>query len=103
MNHFDTKALGRLERLREELFAEIEQVLAEDGHCKPYEGAFAVRLPNYFEEPGHPEAWTVELDCYVVGPRRHYRWVGPTLDATVAMAEQDVRKWIAESVADRGP
>lgn len=92
----------RLMSLRAELFAALTVALAEDPHCKSYEGHFRVMhsLPNYFETRGDPLqpgdwAWRIHLDCYVIGPHRHYVWAGVTFDEALAKAETDVRAWIA--------
>ena len=88
------EALARLMTLRAELFAAIKKQLARDGHCKSYEGAFAIRLPNYFEQD--EAAWQITLDCYVIGPSRHYEWNGQTLAEAITRAEAGVRSWIAQ-------
>jgi hypothetical protein len=41
---------ARFVALRAELFQAIAACLAEDGHCKSYEGAFEIHVPNYFED-----------------------------------------------------
>lgn len=89
----------RLMGLRLKLFDAIGRALAEDGHCKSYEGTFSIRCPNYFEHIGKEVGdafWAVGLDCYVVGPSRHYEWTGRTLTEAVSKAESDVMGWIEE-------
>lgn len=94
---------ARFVRLRAELFHEIAKSLAEDGHCKSYEGAFVVNLPNYFEERAANDsfgwlsggAWTIELHCYLIGPQRHYRWEGKSFAEALHKAEVDLRAWFA--------
>jgi len=94
----------RFVQLRAELFTAIAQSLAEDGHCKSYEGALSVSLPNFFEERAahehdygwlREEAWGIELHCYLIGPNRHYRWSGVSFDEALCKAELDIRAWIA--------
>jgi hypothetical protein len=93
-------AAERLMALRERLFVAIQHSFEECGNGKSYEGAFSIAFPNYFEarDPG-PHAWMVHLDCYVVGPSRHYDWHGVTLEDAVAATEKDVNGWIEESEA----
>jgi len=85
--------------LRQRLFVAIEQSLSVEGHCKSYEGTFGIVLPNYFEEKHGPKRWAVTLDCYVIGPHRHYVWEGETLDEAVAKAEAEVGGWLSEHEA----
>lgn len=99
--------VGQLDRfgaLRADLFDEIRLRLALDGHCKSYEGTFSFVFPNYFDDRETErtrEAWGIRLDCYVVGPSRHYDWWGVDFGHALQRCETDVRKWIAESVAAR--
>ena len=94
--------LKKLEELRAFVFAEIARCLEEDGHCKSYEGALSVHLPNYFEDAAtqhdygwyREAAWNIELHCYLVGPNRHYTWAGTTFDEALTKAETDIRAWI---------
>ena len=93
---------SRLRTLRAELFQAIAESLASDGHCKSYEGALLVHLPNYFEEQAAHDnfgrlgtgGWTIELHCYLIGPNRHYRWEGHSFDECLSKAELDIRAWI---------
>lgn len=96
----DEQAIQRLIALRQRLFDAIGRQLARCGDCKIYEGRFAINLPNYFERHDENNAWRVELDCYVIGPSRHYEWRGDTLAEAVEKAERDVSKWIIERDED---
>lgn len=95
-------ALRRLDNLRELLFDAIAEALAEDGHCKSYEGTFEIGFPNYFHDRGGrmDDPWRVSLHCYVVGPDRHYDWYGKTLSHAVSLAEHDVLAWVRERHED---
>jgi hypothetical protein len=57
-----------------------------------------VVFPNYFESRGDadcdPNAYGVELHCYVLGPHRHYKWNGSTLGEALRKATRDVKRWI---------
>lgn len=87
------EALNRLTQLREKLFKELsEREKDKDAGFKSYDGAFAIRLPSYFDcEKG----WTISLDCYAVGPGRHYHWWGKTLEEAVTNCETDVLSWFS--------
>lgn len=98
----NTAHLERIQALRAELFQEIEAMLKEDGHCKSYEGAIEIVLPNYFANKGeYPERLGLRLHCYLLGPARHHEWFGESFDAVLTKAETDIRLWIAESRATR--
>lgn len=87
----------RFHALRRDLFAAVERELAEDGHCKHYEGTFEVgySFPNYFErEDATAGSWTIRLDCYVIGPNRHYEWAADTAEGVMDECEADVRDWL---------
>jgi len=86
----------RFLELRADLFTAIASQLREDGHCKSYEGAFTIRLPNYFDQADDEEPWQITLDCYVIGPNRHYHWNGSTFKDALDACEMDVRAWITE-------
>jgi len=93
--------------LRQELFAAIKREFNEGAGGKVYEGHFRVThsLPNYAVSQatpdnehlafGHDWAWRIHLDCYVIGPHRHYQWAGDTFNEALKKAEIDVRAWIA--------
>lgn len=91
--------LDRFLAIRAELFAAIEKALAKDGHCKSYEGAFSIAWPNYFDDHSTDpyDRWAIRLNCYVVGPSRHYEWRGMTFENALEKCESDVRAWIAEA------
>lgn len=97
--------LARFARLVDTLDRYIRESLAEDGHCKPYEGSWRLNMPSYFERTTAPDTpwlwvrdgWSIELDCYLIGPHRHYEWNAPTLSEALAMAEAEVTRWIAEA------
>lgn len=100
---------ARFVALRAELFQAIAKSLEEDGHCKSYEGAFEIHVPNYFEETAaagehgwhREDTWGIELHCYLVGPNRHYRWSGRTFEQALKKAEIDLRNWINDDYTTR--
>ena len=82
--------------LRQFVFSKIAEALKEDGACKSYEGAMRIteNWPDYFEDSdGKHLTYTVELDCYVYGPSRHYEWRADTLDEVVNKADKEIRSW----------
>lgn len=89
--------LSTLMNLRKKLFIYIEKALEDDPACKSYEGSFSVTysLPNYFED-ARKEWWNIHLDCYVIGPARHYDWCGETLEEAVKKAENEINSWIED-------
>jgi hypothetical protein len=92
MNMLD---MERFLQLRDELFVAIGHELSIDSHCKTYEGSMSIVWPCYFED-----GFVIKLDCYVVGPSRHYDWSGETFEEALDKAEKDIREWIKESLED---
>ena len=89
----------RFRLVRKKVMKAIEEQLADDPHCKSYEGSFewAVCYPNYFEdETGDMGAthFVLTLHCYVLGPARHYDWHGKTMNEALDKAEKDIHNWI---------
>lgn len=95
----NVRDLERFAQLRADLFDEIGARLALDDHGKSYEGTFHVVFPHFFHTRAgeRGESWLIKLDCYVVGPSRHYKWGGETFAQALDRCEADVRAWIAES------
>jgi hypothetical protein len=87
----------RLTKFRQRVFDEIRKVLEKEGHHKWYEGQISHNAcyPNYFHKNA-PESHTLELDCYLLGPERHYKWTGTSLDECLDQAEGDLDEWIEE-------
>lgn len=83
----------KIDELRRLVFEEIKRCLADDCHCKSYEGQVTVVYPNYFDEP---DDFAIRLDCYLIGPARHYVWSGTSIDDCADKAIADVKKWIEE-------
>jgi hypothetical protein len=80
--------------LRQYVFDKIKKALEEDGHHKMYEGAFTVSThwPNYFENESSMYV-ELTLDCYLLGPTRHYSWTGKTLREAIDKADKEIRGW----------
>lgn len=87
----------KLDEFQQIVFDGIEKALRMEGHHKSYEGAIRVCLPSYFGG-----SYFVDLDCYVLGPSRHYEWPGKTLSEAVDKAMSEVKTWIKELDNERG-
>ena len=100
--NFKQKELTRKERfaeIRKTVAREIGRRLAEDGHCKPYEGTWEITTgyPNFFDDPAATagaESYCITLHGYLIGPGRHYDWRGETLEECIDKCERDIREWI---------
>lgn len=81
-------------RIRKEIFEYIEEELKEDGHCKHYEGAMEMRIyfPNYFEKSDVPK-YCIDLHCYLIGTKRHYRYSGLTIRECLDNLARDLILW----------
>lgn len=97
-----TDTLRRFRALRDRVHSECERIEAEECPGKSYEGEMSVivRFPGI-----HPDAYEkvdfgITLDCYLLGPGRHYQWHGATLSEALDKAEKDVNAWIAERSDD---
>lgn len=88
----------RFYNLRKKLFKAIK----ETGECgKTYEGAFTVymEMPDYYDDPeagARPFGWHIHLDCYLVGPYRHYDWRGKSFAEALNKCEREILSWIEE-------
>ena len=85
-------------RLRQYVFGQIARELEIDACGKSYEGHMAIQFPHYFmENTFAPEQktdnWCVQLDCYVLGPSRHYHWCGEPLGQAVNKARSEIETW----------
>ena len=94
-----TNSIDRFLTLREKVFFAIQKELQMDGHHKSYEGTFEITTcyPNYFDNANEPDFYTITLHCYVLGPKRHYEWVGKTLDEALDNAEREITEWLNET------
>lgn len=78
---------------RMRLFAAIQHALAADGGGKSYEGQIQIHFPGYYCQKV-PDMWEITVDCYILGPARHYSYVGNDLDECFAKANADLDQWI---------
>lgn len=91
-----TEELTRLEYYRKRLFGAIAKSLEQDGHCKSYEGQLSVCFPSYHDSDGDI---SLQLDCYVLGPTRHYEYTGKNLGKCLDKAEEELARWMFHSGA----
>lgn len=99
----------RFDKCRERLWKLLSNVDFSDG-CKSYEGAITVELgyPHYFDSPENIPAYDyicIHLDCYVLGPCRHYDFKGCTFSDAIARFEKwldDRETEMKEEVQDDG-
>lgn len=89
--------MKRFFELRQRIFADIKKELEEDGHCKSYEGALTIsqEFPCYFDQDKDPY-YVIELHCYVIGPSRHYKFNGKTLNECIDKLENSWNEWTRE-------
>lgn len=89
--------------LRKWFFGELDKILKSPcgEYHKSYEGTFEVNFwfPNIFEPNISPEV-SITLDCYVVGPHRHYRWVGKNIEDAIKLCRADLEEWLKEALED---
>lgn len=88
-------------KLREKTFAGIRKALeANDGYGKSYEGAFEItqEYPNFYDDSDASEKPIVriKLHCYILGPARHYEWVGKSFRDAINKASKDIDEWTKE-------
>ena len=84
----------------------IEKYLEDDQGHKSYEGTWElmVTYPSYFESDDFtapPDLYCVKLHCYVLGPRRHYEWVGGSWIESLKKAKSDIENWIMDEHLSR--
>ena len=96
---------ARFETLRADLFDALARALSRDGHSKSYEGTFRIQFPGYYEArkvvmEASDEPWGIFLDCYVIGPSRHYEWWGATFADVLQKADTNIRAWMQDAHED---
>lgn len=94
----ELESYDRFVELRQIVMMKIRRALEEDSYCKSYEGSFDIVLshPTYFEDKTGTrgvDVYGILLDCYVLGPSRHYEWWGETFEEALSKAEVDIYSW----------
>jgi hypothetical protein len=96
-----TDELARFEKLRADLFDALALLVSLGGSGKSYDGTFRIQFPGYYEARDDDEnQWGIFLDCYLIGPHRHYEWWGATFLEVLTLAETDIRAWMHEALED---
>jgi hypothetical protein len=89
-------------KYRQRLLKAATEALALSGHGKHYEGRVeTIRRLGGIHDPDQVE-WGILVHCYVLGPQRHYTFIGRTLDECVASADAALTEWIADGAKTRG-
>lgn len=90
-------------KLRKWFFGELDKILhSAAGEChKSYEGTFELTFyfPCIFEEDKEPEV-RIHLDCYLVGPCRHYDWTGKTMKEAIQKCRNDLEELVKEALEE---
>lgn len=91
--------------LRKKLAAYLQDCFENEAYGKWYEGTWTVAsiFPDVYQDPKGelpPESYVIKLDCYLVGPHRHYEWEGKTLDDAFDRCKKQVEIWIGDDGYD---
>lgn len=94
------KDYKRFLTMRHRVMNAIRIELEKDNSCKSYEGTFEILVsyPDYFErtyenKQDEPNIYIIRLHCYVLGPGRHYEWIGATFKEALDKCEEDIKEW----------
>jgi len=96
----DKEVWFRFDELRKKILSFIDKKYKAGEGIKMYEGRMNVsfEFPIYTDDPqgtANPEV-NIHLDCYVIGPARHYDWSGETFEIALNKAEKDIKEWIRD-------
>ncbi len=76
------------------LHAAIHADIAENCHCKSYEGEMDVRISDVFASP---PVVSLRLSMYVIAPNgREHIWKGASVAEVCTLAHADISRWIEE-------
>ena len=98
------KTWERFLALRDKILGFIDRKYKSGEWIKMFEGRMKItfEFPIYTDDPqgtAIPEV-NIHLDCYVIGPARHYDWVGKTFEIALDKAGKDIDSWILEDECD---
>ena len=98
------KTWERFLALREKILGFIKQKYESGDGIKMYDGRMNItfEFPIYTDDPDGTAlpGVNIHLDCYVIGPRRHYDWNGENFEIALDKAEKDIDEWILEDECD---
>jgi len=91
--------------LRKQVNYAIEYQRKHGEPGKIYDGAWELffMYPPQDEDPdaiAHPEQCIIRLHSYLVGPSRHYSWIGKSCEEALARCKKVVDKWCREVYED---
>lgn len=88
------------ERLQNDVDETVRALRHAGEPGKAYEGTWGMIYEGVETDSEESEHWIITLDCYLIGPHRHYTWVGETMKEALRKCEDDVRGWIAEAMEE---
>ena len=89
----ESEEKARLVKLRDRVMDMIDACDCIE-YGKSYEGEMTVSLafPSYWDRR-EKVRWSIRLDCYLLGPARHYVYDGKTLTECMDKLEKDLDEW----------
>ena len=88
-------------KLRKKVNEAIRHAWANGEPGKPYDGEWEVTCcyaGAYEGRVEFREEWKIELHCYLLGPGRHYFWLGRTFEAALKQCKADVEEWCRQEM-----
>lgn len=86
--------------LRQRVFSAVRNMRRKGEYGKVYEGAMRIQIDFGDADDERFQRFIIHLDCYLIGPARHYDWEGQTFREALKKAEKDIDKWIKETEND---
>ena len=78
-----------VENLQKEIFDCLKFLCEKGEGGKNYEGTMGVTFTN-------DGMIIISLDCYMIGPSRHYHWEDENPYKALNKAKKDIKQWIEE-------
>lgn len=93
----------RFAELRKKVAKAIQHYLQEDCGHKSYEGTWEtlISYPSYFDDEtatAGPDSYQLKLHCYILGPSRHYGWIGKNWREALDKCEEHIDAWVREEM-----
>ena len=91
----------QIEILRKMVFEAIGRERERGEPGKSYEGIFEIHFEypdqlSDIEADEKPCYCEIVLHCYLIGPSRHYRWKGRTMEESLKLCKKDIKEWCKE-------